>query len=60
MSLPGLDLAQTSVETEFTPAPPTQISLARGSEWRFEVAHGTTVRVKARPSLLYSLHLINI
>lgn len=46
MSLPGLDLAQPSAESEFTPAPPTQVSLAKGSEWRFEVAFGTTVRVK--------------
>lgn len=46
MSLPGLDLAQPSAEREFTPAPPTQVSLAKGSEWRFEVAFGTTVRVK--------------
>ncbi|PKY03663.1 putative mRNA cleavage factor complex II protein Clp1 [Aspergillus campestris IBT 28561] len=46
MSLPGLDLTQATEEREFVPAPPTQISLSKGSEWRFEVAFGTTVRVK--------------
>ncbi|KAA8652485.1 hypothetical protein EYZ11_005227 [Aspergillus tanneri] len=46
MSLPGLELTQPSAEREFVPAPPTQISLSKGSEWRFEVAFGTTVRVK--------------
>lgn len=48
MALPGLDLSQASVESEFAPAPPTQVSLGKGSEWRFEVAFGTTVRVKVR------------
>lgn len=46
MSLPGLDLTQPSADREFAPAPPSQISLSKGSEWRFEVAFGTTVRVK--------------
>ncbi|KAL2853640.1 hypothetical protein BJX68DRAFT_45246 [Aspergillus pseudodeflectus] len=46
MSLPGLDLTQPSAEREFVAAPPSQINLSPGSEWRFEVAHGTTVRVK--------------
>ncbi|KAL4919794.1 hypothetical protein BDW62DRAFT_178468 [Aspergillus aurantiobrunneus] len=46
MSLPGLDLTQPSAEREFVPAPPSQINLSPGSEWRFEVAFGTTVRVK--------------
>ncbi|PGH26948.1 hypothetical protein AJ80_01331 [Polytolypa hystricis UAMH7299] len=47
MSLPGLELAQpSSFEARSAPAPPTQISLSKGSEWRFEVAFGTTVRVK--------------
>ncbi|GLA15806.1 cleavage polyadenylation factor subunit clp1 [Aspergillus niger] len=46
MSLPGLDLTQPSADREFAPAPPSQISLPKGSEWRFEVAFGTTVRVK--------------
>ncbi|KAL3464277.1 mRNA cleavage and polyadenylation factor clp1 [Aspergillus heterothallicus] len=46
MSLPGLELTQPSVEREFVAAPPSQINLTPGSEWRFEVAHGTTVRVK--------------
>nr|Q0CEZ9.2 RecName: Full=mRNA cleavage and polyadenylation factor clp1 [Aspergillus terreus NIH2624] len=46
MSLPGLDLTQPSAEREFAPAPPSQITLSAGSEWRFEVAFGTTVRVK--------------
>lgn len=51
MSLPGLDISQASVEREFAPAPPTQVSLAKGSEWRFEVAFGTTVRVKVGKTL---------
>ncbi|PWY65265.1 hypothetical protein BO94DRAFT_629297 [Aspergillus sclerotioniger CBS 115572] len=46
MSLPGLDLTQPSGDREFAPVPPSQISLSKGSEWRFEVAFGTTVRVK--------------
>ncbi|EAW13011.1 cleavage polyadenylation factor subunit CLP1 [Aspergillus clavatus NRRL 1] len=46
MSLPGLELSQTSAEREFVSAPPTQISLSKGSEWRFEVAFGTAIRVK--------------
>jgi hypothetical protein len=46
MSLPGLELSQTSSEREFVPAPPTQITLSKGSEWRFEVAFGTAIRVK--------------
>ncbi|KAL5051920.1 mRNA cleavage and polyadenylation factor clp1, partial [Aspergillus fruticulosus] len=46
MSLPGLELTQPSAESQFAPAPPTQINLSAGSEWRFEVAFGTTVRVK--------------
>ncbi|EEH06620.1 pre-mRNA cleavage complex II protein Clp1 [Histoplasma capsulatum G186AR] len=46
MSLPGLELTQTPVEARSTPAPPVQHSLPRGSEWRFEIAFGRTVRVK--------------
>ncbi|KAL2862365.1 cleavage polyadenylation factor subunit CLP1 [Aspergillus lucknowensis] len=46
MSLPGLELTQPSAEREFVPAPPSQINLSPGSEWRFEVAFGTAVRVK--------------
>ncbi|KAL4784974.1 hypothetical protein BJX76DRAFT_325951 [Aspergillus varians] len=46
MSLPGLELTQPSAEREFAPAPPSQIKLSPGSEWRFEVAFETTVRVK--------------
>ncbi|OJD20911.1 mRNA cleavage and polyadenylation factor Clp1, partial [Blastomyces percursus] len=46
MSLPGLELTQTPIETRSASAPPVQHSLPRGSEWRFEVAHGRTVRVK--------------
>lgn len=48
MALPGLDISLASEERESAPAPPTQVSLAKGSEWRFEVAFGTTVRVKVR------------
>ncbi|KAL1967949.1 hypothetical protein VTN77DRAFT_2366 [Rasamsonia byssochlamydoides] len=46
MSLPGLELTETSAETQYAPPPPTQVSLRPGCEWRFEVAFGTTVRVK--------------
>lgn len=53
MSLPGLDISLASVEREFAPAPPTQVSLAKGSEWRFEVAFGTTVRVKVGTTVMF-------
>ncbi|PGH01782.1 protein Clp1 [Helicocarpus griseus UAMH5409] len=46
MSLPGLELTQTPIEARSAPAPPVQHSLPRGSEWRFEIAFGRTVRVK--------------
>ncbi|KNG89809.1 putative mRNA cleavage factor complex II protein Clp1 [Aspergillus nomiae NRRL 13137] len=46
MSLPGLDLTQPTADNQFAPAPPSQISLSKGSEWRFEVAFGTVIRVK--------------
>lgn len=46
MSLPGLELSEPSAESQYVPAPPTQINLSRGSEWRFEVAFGTTVKIK--------------
>ncbi|KAK2744237.1 Cleavage polyadenylation factor subunit clp1 [Onygenales sp. PD_40] len=46
MSLPGLELTQPTIETRSAPAPPSQHSLPKGSEWRFEVAFGHTVRVK--------------
>ncbi|KAJ5165787.1 hypothetical protein N7492_006083 [Penicillium capsulatum] len=46
MSLPGLELSQPSEERQFAAAPPSQIALNRGSEWRFEVAFGHIVRVK--------------
>lgn len=63
MALPGLDLSQASVESEFAPAPPTQVSLGKGSEWRFEVAFGTTVRVKVpippqAPIVLLSYYMV--
>lgn len=48
MSLPGLELTQPSEERQFTVAPPSQINLNAGSEWRFEVAFGHIVRVKVR------------
>ena len=60
MSLPGLDLAQPSAEREFTPAPPTQVSLAKGSEWRFEVAFGTTVRVKVSNDIFDQLESVQV
>jgi len=46
MSLPGLELTQPSEERQFAVAPPSQIALNPGSEWRFEVAFGHIVRVK--------------
>lgn len=48
MSLPGLELSQPSEERQTAVAPPSQIVLHRGSEWRFEVAFGHVVRVKVR------------
>lgn len=60
MSLPGLDLAQPSAEREFTPAPPTQVSLAKGSEWRFEVAFGTTVRVRVSNDISNQLESVQV
>ncbi|CEJ58502.1 Putative mRNA cleavage and polyadenylation factor IA/II complex, subunit CLP1 [Penicillium brasilianum] len=46
MSLPGLELMQPSEERHLAVAPPSQITLKAGSEWRFEVAFGHIVRVK--------------
>ncbi|KAK2746321.1 Cleavage polyadenylation factor subunit clp1 [Myotisia sp. PD_48] len=46
MSLPGLELSQPTVEGQHAPVEPIQHSLPQGSEWRFEVAYGNTVRVK--------------
>ncbi|KAJ5690336.1 hypothetical protein N7462_004728 [Penicillium macrosclerotiorum] len=46
MSLPGLELTQPSVERQNVVAPPSQIALKPGSEWRFEVAFGHIIRVK--------------
>lgn len=46
MSLPGLELTESSVESQYVPPPPTQINLRPGCEWRFEIAFGATVRVK--------------
>jgi polyribonucleotide 5'-hydroxyl-kinase len=60
MSLPGLDLSQASVEAQRAPLPPTQISLSTGSEWRFEVAFGHTVRVKVRLPVLQHLGPISV
>lgn len=48
MSLPGLELTQPSEERQFAVAPPSQINLTAGSEWRFEVAFGHIMRVKVR------------
>lgn len=50
MSLPGLELTESSTESQYVPPPPTQISLRPGSEWRFEIAFGATVRVKVCPT----------
>ncbi|KAJ5120471.1 Pre-mRNA cleavage complex II Clp1 [Penicillium bovifimosum] len=46
MSLPGLGLTQPLDERSQGPAPPSQISLKPGSEWRFEVAFGHIIKVK--------------
>ncbi|RAO69811.1 uncharacterized protein BHQ10_005823 [Talaromyces amestolkiae] len=46
MSLPGLELAEAAVEAQYALPPPTQVNLRAGSEWRFEIAFGATVRVK--------------
>ncbi|KAF3895712.1 mRNA cleavage and polyadenylation factor CLP1 [Trichophyton interdigitale] len=46
MSLPGLELSQPTVEAQRAPAAPVQHTLSQGSEWRFEVAYGNSVRVK--------------
>ncbi|KAL5341673.1 hypothetical protein BJX70DRAFT_43109 [Aspergillus crustosus] len=46
MSLPGLELTQPSADQGPATVPPSQINLNAGSEWRFEVAFGTAVRVK--------------
>lgn len=48
MSLPGLELTQPSEDRQLAVAPPSQIALKAGSEWRFEVAFGHIVRVKVR------------
>lgn len=47
MSLPGLELGEPAAAgTQLAPAAPIQHSLPKGSEWRFEVGVGSTVRVK--------------
>ncbi|KAJ5599685.1 Pre-mRNA cleavage complex II Clp1 [Penicillium hetheringtonii] len=46
MSLPGLELTQPSDERQNVVAPPSQINLTPGSEWRFEVAFGHSIKVK--------------
>lgn len=46
MSLPGLDLS-APVEKLMLP---TIYELKEGSEWRFEVAFGSRIEVKVRPS----------
>ena len=48
MSLPGLELAEAAADAHHAPPPPTQVNLRAGSEWRFEIAFGATVRVKVR------------
>lgn len=46
MSLPGLDLSEAVAESSYAPPPPAEVNLRPGSEWRFEIAFGATVRVK--------------
>jgi hypothetical protein len=52
MSLPGLELAEAAVEAQYAPPPPTQVNLRAGSEWRFEITFGATVRVKVCSALI--------
>lgn len=60
MSLPGLELAEAAVEAQYAPPPPTQVNLRAGSEWRFEIAFGATVRVKVRLCSFLSIFFIFI
>ncbi|KAJ5697734.1 hypothetical protein N7488_011418 [Penicillium malachiteum] len=46
MSLPGLELTQAAEDRPHAVAPPSQISLNPGAEWRFEVEFGHTIKVK--------------
>jgi hypothetical protein len=46
MSLPGLDLSEVAAEASYAPPPPAEVNLKPGSEWRFEIAFGASVRVK--------------
>ena len=46
MSLPGLGLAEP--EEQIRPTAATQHQLSEGSEWRFEVAIGSYVKVQVK------------
>ncbi|KAJ5713397.1 uncharacterized protein N7483_010578 [Penicillium malachiteum] len=46
MSLPGLELTQAAEDRPHAVAPPSQIALNPGAEWRFEVEFGHTIKVK--------------
>jgi polyribonucleotide 5'-hydroxyl-kinase len=58
MSLPGLELTQPTEDRPQAAAPPSQINLTPGSEWRFEVAFGHIIKVKVRHKLQfpYQIH----
>lgn len=58
MSLPGLELTQPSEERHHVVAPPSQINLPPGSEWRFEVAFGHSIKVKVR-AFPFQLHTLD-
>ena len=53
MSLPGLNVSAPVPEVVTA----STYELKEGTEWRFEVAFGTKVEVKARPSIPHILRL---
>lgn len=57
MSLPGLELTAPTIEAQNIPIAPTQVSLPKGSEWRFEIAFGNTVRVKVCSTVVVGARL---
>lgn len=51
MSLPGLDMMQLSTAQAVQDAPPLEVDLAAGSEWRFEIGfEGAGIKVKVGQS----------
>lgn len=59
MSLPGLDLSEVAAEASYAPPPPAEVNLKPGSEWRFEIAFGASVKVKVSLSsvLIFLVYL---